>query len=133
MSTSTVWARARSYVLTHRRRFAGLSLVVFLAAVLLEVGGAVPRDVEVALPMGAHHALIREARIEYTIEGESVRTVTHRFERGAPREMRDSLSLSPGDYEVSVLLIDREGAARESAGRFTAPSEGVVRLALEDR
>ena len=131
MSEPSRWSRLRDFVLTHRRRFATLSVIVFLAAVALEIGGAVPRSVEVSVPLGATHREVTEAQIEYLQDGESVRSVTRRFPREAPREMRDTVELSPGEYEVAVRLVDRAGETRALSGRLTAPSDGVVRLALE--
>jgi hypothetical protein len=44
--------------------------------------------------------------------------------------VRHTLDLSPGDYDVTVRLTERDGEARELVGRLTAPADGVVRLAL---
>ena len=114
----------------HRKRLAFVALIVFLVAVAIEVGGAIPREVEVDFPMGEGHAQVTEARIEYWQEDEMVRTVQRHFPQGAPRSVRDSVELSPGDYEVSVLLVRRGGDSEELRGRLSAPSDGVVRIAL---
>lgn len=125
-----MWATLKALIQKHRKRLSFVALIVFLVAVAIEVGGAVPREVEVDFPMGEAHAQVTEARIEYWQEDEMVRTVQRHFPSGAPRAVRDTVELSPGDYEVSVLLVRSGGASEELRGRLTAPSEGVVRISL---
>lgn len=117
--------------LRHRRRLASLSVGVFLAVVAVEIGGAYPREVQVSLPLGEDHARFTDAYLEYSAGGETVRNVHRHFRSGAPPEVRDSVDLSPGDYEVSVLLVDRDGSTRSARARLHAPTDGVVRLPLE--
>lgn len=116
----------------HRRRIATLVLGLFLVAVAIEIGGALPRETRVSVPMGAAHAQITEARIDYWQEDEAVHSVTLRWPGGAPASVRHTLDLSPGEYDVSVQLVDRSGHRRQLSGRLTAPADGVVRLALEE-
>lgn len=123
--------RFRQWFDRNRKRLARLALGIFLLAVAIEVGGAMPRDVEVGLRF-PDHARVVEARIEYTQEEESVREVTLRFREGAPALVRDTVELSPGDYDVSVVLLDAAGAARRLRGRLTAPADGVVRVRLRE-
>lgn len=123
----TFWTRTRAFVRKHRRRLQLLAIAVFVVAVGTELGGAYPREVHVALPIGAHEG-VAEARIEYRQGGEAMRTVRIPVRSG---ELRDTVELSPGDYDVTVSLIEDDGDMRQLSGRLTAPSDGVVRLALE--
>ena len=132
MEAPSRWSRLRELFLAHRRRLATGALILFLAAVALEIGGAYPRSVEVSVPLGRAHANVAEAQIEYLQDGERVRAVTRRFREQAPREVRDRVELSPGDYDVSVLLIDHDGRAQALSGRLRAPADGVVRIALSE-
>ena len=123
--------RFRLWFERNRKRLATLALGIFLVAVAIEVGGAIPRDVEVGLRFPDHTRVV-EARVEYLQEEESVREVTLRFREGAPSLVRDTVSLSPGDYDVSVLLLDSAGTSRRLRGRLTAPADGVVRVRLRE-
>ncbi|MCA9607441.1 MAG: hypothetical protein KC619_17665 [Myxococcales bacterium] len=123
--------RFRQWLGRNRTRLSQLALGLFLVAVLIEVGGALPRDVEVAFRF-PDHARVVEARVEYLQEEESVREIILRFREGAPALVRDTVSLSPGDYDVSVLLLDSGGARHHLRGRLTAPADGVVRVRLRE-
>ena len=115
----------------HRRRLAFGAFVIFLGAVALELGGAVPREVRVSYTFPDHGGA-REARIEYSREAEPIREVRLRWPDGAPREVGDAMDLSPGDYDVSVLLTYDEGPERLLHGHLTAPADGVVRVMLRE-
>lgn len=132
MKTTSLRERLGALFQKHRRRLATLVLGLFLAAVAVEIGGAIPRETRISVPMGASHAEITEARIDYWQDDAQVRSVTLRWPQGAPRDVRHTLDLAPGDYEVSVQLVDREGRHRRLTGRLTAPADGVVRLALQE-
>ncbi len=121
--------RFRQWFERNRKRLSLLALALFLVAVGLEVGGALPREVQVALRF-PDPARVVEARIEYLQEDERVREVTLRWPDGAPALVRDAVDLSPGDYDVSVLLLDAAGERRALRGRLTAPADGVVRVRL---
>ena len=123
--------RLRAWFERNRRRLAKLALVVFLVAVAVEIGTALPRDVEVGLRFPDHAAVV-EARIEYLEEDETVREVTLRWPGGAPPLVRDTVELSPGEYEVAVVLLDATGHARELRGRLHAPADGVVQVRLRE-
>lgn len=125
-------ARARALFEQHRKRLALLALVIFLALVGLEITSAIPRETRVDVPLGAAHARITEARIDYFQADEAVHSVTLRWPNGAPATVRHTVDLAPGDYEVSVIVLERDGRRRELTGRLTAPADGVVRLALEE-
>lgn len=125
-------ARLRDLFQRHRKRLATLALVLFLALVALEISSAIPRQMRVSLPMGVDHTLVTEARIDYFEGDEAVHSVTLRWPHGAPASVRHDLELSPGEYQVSVLLVQRDGRERHLSGRLSAPAEGVVRLALEE-
>jgi len=122
--------RARAFIEKNRRQLAKATLFVFLTLVAIEIGNAYPRETQVSVPLGVGHAEVTEARIDYTQEDESVHSVTLRWPGGAPSQVRHTLDLSPGEYDVSVRLVERDGEARELVGRLTAPADGVVRLAL---
>ena len=127
------WRRVGAFVRRHRRRLSLLALAVFLAAVAIEVGGVVPREVRVAVPLdGPGGPAVREARIDYRQDGEVVKSV-RRPVRGGARELRDTVELSPGRYDVVVTLRREDGVLRELAGRLEAPAEGVVRLGRGER
>lgn len=108
-----------------------VALAIFLAAIGVEVGSVYPREVHVAVPLSRPEE-VTEVRIEYQQDGQTVKTIRMPVERGT-RELRDTVDLSPGDYDVSVMLFERSGRTRELDGRLTAPADGVVRLALESR
>lgn len=128
---ASLGSRLRALFENHRRRLATGALLIFLGVVGIEIADVYPRSVDVALPLGQGHGDIAEAHIEYSYEGEAVRSVIRRFGAGAPAEVRDTVELSPGVYDVSVLLVDRGGALRRLAGHVTAPADGLVRVALE--
>ena len=120
-------SRARAFVKTHRRRLQLLAIAAFVVAVGVEFGGAYPREVHVALPIGAHEG-VAEARIEYLQDGASIKTVRVPVRSG---ELRDTVELSPGEYDVTVSLYADDGGVRQLSGHLTAPADGVVRVALE--
>lgn len=130
MDKPSLTARALALFQKHRRRLATLSLLVFLAMVAVEIGGALPRETRVSVPLGARHAQVTEARIDYTQDNAAVHSVTLRWPEGAPESVRHTLDLTPGEYEVAVVLLEREGERRALRGRLEAPADGVVRLAL---
>lgn len=123
--------RLYDLVQKHRRRLAFAALVVFLCAVALEIGSAVPREVRLSYTF-PDHGQVTEARIEYSQESESVREVRLRWPDGAPREISDRMEVSPGDYDVSVILIDRAGDTRRLRGRISTPADGVVQVRLHE-
>lgn len=125
------WWRLYDLFQKHRRRLALGALVVFLCAVALEIGSAVPREVRLSYTF-PDHGQVTEASIEYSQENEPVREVRLRWPDGAPREIRDTMDLSPGDYDISVLLADREGDTRRLRGRVSVPADGVVRVMLRE-
>lgn len=131
MEQPSRWSRVRDFVRTHRRRFQLALIAVFVVALVVELGGSYPREVTLSVPLGEDHADVREARIAYSQDRESVREITRRFPSGAPSDVRDTVELSPGHYDVSVVLLDRDGTTRTLSGRVTAPTEGVVRLRAE--
>jgi hypothetical protein len=124
--------RALALFQKHRRRLATLSLFVFLALVAVEIGNVVPRETRVSVPLGAGHADVTEARIEYSQDDRSVRSVRFRWPNGAPESVRHTLELSPGEYDVDVVLLERDGDRRELKGRLRTPAEGDVRLVLRE-
>jgi hypothetical protein len=126
-----ILARARELFGRHRKRIATLVLFVGLAIVGVKSEG-VPRDTSVAVPLGDDHAQVTEARIDYLSERRIAHTVTLRWPEGAPSLVRHDVELLPGDYDVHVRLNERDGTQRDLEGHVHSPSEGVVRLALEE-
>lgn len=128
----SVLARARDFFLQHRRRFAPLVLVLGIAGLLVQTSDYVPRDITVSIPLGAGHASVAEAQVDYVRERELAHSITRRWEGGAPRSLTHEVELMPGEYDVSVRLLDRDGSQRRLIGHITAPADGVIRVALED-
>ncbi|MCZ7686901.1 MAG: hypothetical protein M5U28_52415 [Sandaracinaceae bacterium] len=52
MQTSSLRARLLALFARHRRRLATLVLGLFLVAVALEIGGSLPRETRVSVPLG---------------------------------------------------------------------------------
>jgi hypothetical protein len=114
----------------YRRRLATLVLMIFLAAVALEIFGAIPRETQVSLPL-ANHAAVVEARVEYSYEERAIHEVVYQYLPGrAPNALHHTLDLSPGDYSVRVELRDVGGGHRVLHGRLTAPADGEIRVHL---
>jgi len=131
LDPDSFWGRALDFYDRYRKRLATLTIGVFVVAVAIEIGGAIPREVDVDYRFPAHASVV-EATIEYSQESETVREVRLRWPDGAPRLVRDTLDLSPGDYDVDVWLVDREGDGRHLRGSVTAPADGVVRVRLRE-
>jgi len=127
----TFRGRAIVFFRKYRRRMATLAFGIFILAVVVEIGGAVPREVDVDYRFPEPGELV-EARLMYSQGDEQIREVTLRWESGAPRLVRDTLDLSPGDYVVSALLVDESGDTRLLHGQLSAPADGVVRVRLAE-
>lgn len=120
-----------SFLKQHRRRIAPL----VLGAAVLVVGGEwqahAPSDVEVELPIGAAHSDVTRVDVRYEEGDELVQSVSLRYPDGAPERVRHTAHLPPGRYTIAVELGLRDAGTITRTGRLEAPSDGVVRVALE--
>jgi hypothetical protein len=116
----------------HRARIASLVMIAGVIVVGLEISRTGPQDVDVALPIGAGHDDVTQVDVAYLEDGDLVRRVSLRFPEGAPSEVRDTVELAPGSYDVSVDLRRDDGSAESRAGRLDAPADGVVRVVLHE-
>lgn len=115
----------------HRRRIAPL----VLGAAVLVVGGEwqahAPSDIEVELPIGAVHHDVTRIDVRYEEGEELVQAVSLRYPDGAPERVRHIAHLPPGRYTIAVELGTRDARTITRTGELEAPSEGLVRIALE--
>ena len=116
---------------THRRGLARLTAVVGAIVVALALFPHVPRKVDVEYELGPTHREIVEVRVTYLQDGEELQGVSFSFPDGAPGQVRHSLSLPPGEFEVHTHLRPSHGRTRGSVGKLHAPAEGLVRIRLE--
>jgi hypothetical protein len=125
--------RALDLFLKHRRRFAPLVLVLGVVGLLVQTSDYVPRDVTVRIPLGSAHASVAEAQVDYVRGDELAHSIRRVWPEGAPRALTHEVELMPGEYDVSVRLLDRDGGQRRMIGHLTAPADGVIRVALENQ
>jgi hypothetical protein len=111
-----------------------------LARVVAVCGGGVvvlvafphfPRKVDVEFELGPTHREIVEVRVAYLQDGEELKGVSFSFPEGAPGQLRHSVSLPPGDFEVRTELRPSHGLSLASVRKLHAPTEGLVRIRLE--
>ena len=121
-----MWDRVSALLERHRRRIAGLVLVLFVLGVALDLSRTVPRQTELAYDLGADHYDVRSVELAYTHGEEAVEQSRHRYPDGAPARLTDALDLVPGRYEVRVDLSYQDGHVVTHEGRFEAPAEGTV-------
>jgi hypothetical protein len=123
---------ARAWFEAYRRTY--LSRAVLLAGgvvVALALFPHVPRDVDVELELGPNHQEIVEVRVAYVKDGEELHGVSFSFPGGAPGQLRHSVSLPPGDFEVHTELRPNHGITLASVRKLHAPAEGLVKIRLE--
>jgi hypothetical protein len=125
--------RIAAFLARHRKRLAGLTLVIFVLVVALDIGHVVPRATTLMLDIGDDHAQYREVEITY-VEGESdgpvVRSARRHYEDGAPSRITDGIDLVPGTYRVQLVLTREDGTIERREGRFEAPGEGAIAVSL---
>lgn len=121
-----MWERVSTFVRSHRRRIAGLVLVLFVLVLVVDLSGTVPRETQLSLDLGEDHDDVRELVIEYSEEGELVHYATRRFADGAPRRLSDHVDLLPGHYAVRLGITYEDGHDAEREGEFDAPADGTV-------
>src|SRR5688572_4679197 len=113
----------RTFLETHRRTLARGTAVVGAAVVAVVFFPHVPRKVDVELELGPSHREIVEVRVGYVQDGVELHGVSFSFPNGAPGEVRHSVSLPPGDFEVHTELRPSQGEARGSVERLRSPAE----------
>jgi hypothetical protein len=91
----------------------------------------VPRKVDVEFELGPTHQEIVEVRVAYVQDGEELKGVSFSFPQGAPGQLRHSVSLPPGDFEVHTELRPSHGLSLASVRKLHAPAEGLVKIRLE--
>ena len=121
-----MWERVSVVLKEHRRRIAGMALVVFVLVVALDLSHTVPRETRLAFDLGPDHDAVRSVELAYTHGDESVELARHRYPSGAPSRVTDTLDLVPGRYEVRMDLSYDDGHVTVHEGQFEAPSEGVI-------
>ncbi|HKP63173.1 MAG TPA: hypothetical protein VJV78_40830 [Polyangiales bacterium] len=115
----------------HRQRLSrliGLLGVVVVGLVLLP---HVPRKVDVEFELPPSHREIVEVRVAYVKDGEELHGVSFSFPDGAPGQVRHSVSLPPGDFEVHTELRPSHGLAHGSVEKLHTPADGLVRIWLK--
>jgi hypothetical protein len=115
----------------HRQRLARLTMLLGLIVVGLVLLPHVPRKVDVELELGRSHREIVEVRVTYVKDGEELHGVSFSFPHGAPGQVRHSVSLPPGDFEVHTELRPSHGQSRGSVDKLHTPADGPVRIRLE--
>ena len=115
-----------------RRRLAPLMLVLGLLVMGKLAHEEVPRDQDVELLLSKPQQDASSVRIAYAHDGEDVSYVELRYEGGAPARVRHRPSLRPGLYDVQIDLGYRDGRVEHVKRDFSVPTEGAVRLRLEN-
>ena len=91
----------------------------------------VPRKVDVEIDLPPTHREIVEVRVAYVQDGEELHGVSFNFPGGAPGQVRHSVTLPPGDFEVHTELRQSHGFTLASVRKLHAPVEGLVKIRLE--
>jgi hypothetical protein len=117
-----------------RRRLAPLLLVLGLLAALKLTYDVAPREqsVQVYLPY-ALRADLQGVRLTYLEDGEAVSGSDQRFPREAPEVVRSRPSLAPGTYQLDIELSRRGGSVTRVQRDVTVPTEGSLRIRLDER
>ena len=91
-----------------------------------------PRELEVEYQLGAEHSEIVEFRVAYLQGSQELQGVRFSFPEGAPDAVRHRLTLPAGTFVLHCELRDRAGTARAVTRRLHTPTEGAVRILLDD-
>ena len=121
----------RAWFETHRRTLSRVFALGGGAVVALGVFPHVPRKVDVELELPPTHREIVEVRVVYLQDGEELHGVSFSFPDGAPGQVRHSVTLPPGDFEVHTELRPSHGLTFASVRKLHAPAEGLVKIRLE--
>jgi hypothetical protein len=124
---------ARAWFEAHRQGLSRVVLVCGGVVVALALFPHVPRKVDVEFELGPSHQEIVEVRVAYLQDGEELHGVSFSFPDGAPDQLRHSVTLPPGDFEVHAQLRPSHGHPLESVRRLHAPADGLVKIRLEPR
>jgi len=118
-----------AFLKDHRRRIARVVAVVGVLLVGLTLFDAAPREVAVRYRLGPDHRDVAEARIAYVQDGDELKVVSFRYERGGPETIFHTVELSPGRYDV-VARLRRPDEVQTVTRHLEVPSDGVVRIDL---
>ena len=86
-----------------------------------------PRTVDIAFALDPD---VIEVDVDYLLEGEAVGSVRFRDAGGAKEDLRDSISLPPGEYEARITVYRAEGAAVEHRRTLVVPASGLTHFDL---
>jgi len=121
----------RRMFVAHRERLARLIALLGVIVVGLVLVPHLPRKVDVEIELGPSHREIVEVRVAYVKDGEELHGVSFSFPDGAPGQVRHSVSLPAGDFEVHTELRPSHGQSRGSVDRLHAPADEPVRIRLK--
>lgn len=124
--------RVKALVATHRVRIGRIVLLAGALWLVLKLLPLFPRQTDVVLDLGAAHAQVVALDVTYMLDDDAVRTATLRYPSGAPRTVAQAVRLPVGELELRAHATLRDGHARASTHRFTAPADGPLRIALFD-
>jgi hypothetical protein len=86
-----------------------------------------PRTVEVAYALGPD---ITAVDVDYLLGGEAVGSVRFRQTDGNTGDLRDAISLPPGEYEAQITVYRASGPAVEHRRTLIVPAAGLTRFDL---
>jgi hypothetical protein len=116
-----------------RRRIAPVALLLGLLAAAKLTFDASPREQPIQLQLGEQlRANLSAIRLTYMEDDEAISGTEQRFEGAAPAVVNSAPSLSPGNYDLHIELSDRSGKVTRQRRNVTVPSEGSLRIRLED-
>jgi hypothetical protein len=121
----------RAWFEAHRRSLSRVTLVCGGLVGALVLFPHVPRKVDVEIELPPTHREIVEVRVAYVQDGEELHGVSFNFPEGAPGQVRHSVTLPPGDFEVHTELRPSHGMTLASVRKLHAPVDGLVKIRLE--
>jgi len=117
-----------------RRRIAPIALLLGLFAAAKVTFDASPREQPIKLQLGEQlRANLRAIKLTYLEGNEAVSGTEQRFEGPAPALLTSVPSLPPGEYRLEIELADRSGKVTRQHRSVTVPSEGDLRIRLEEQ
>ena len=112
-----------------RRRIATAVAVLGVAWVGSHLVRVWPRTVEVAYALGPE---VTAVDVDYLIDGEAVGSVRFRRTDGEAGDLRDTISIPPGEYEALITVYRAEGPAVEHRRTLIVPAPGLTRFDLRN-